>query len=56
MNVLYVAEFLAVVVFATTVNRFFRWWDGRWRQREIAERLRAWDQYCGYRVTSREVK
>jgi len=56
MNVLYVAEFAAVVVFATTIKHFFKWHDGRWREREIAERHRAWDQYCGYRVTSRDMK
>jgi hypothetical protein len=56
MNVLYVAEFVAVIVFATTIKHFFRWRDGRWRERKIAERHRAWDQYCGYRVTSSEVK
>lgn len=50
MNVLYVAEFVAVIVFATTINRFLKWGDRRWRQRERAERLRAWDRYCGYRV------
>jgi len=56
MNVLYVAESLAVVVFAATIEHFFEWRDGRWREREIAERHRAWDQYCGYRVASRGVK
>ena len=56
MNVLYVAEFVAVVVFATNVNRLFKWRDGCWREREIAERYRAWDRFCGYRVTSREGK
>ncbi len=56
MSVLYVAESLAVIGFSTTVDRLFEWWDGRWREREIAERLRAWEQYCGYRVTLRKVK
>ena len=56
MNVLYVAEFVAVVVFATTIKHFFKWRDGRWREREITERHRAWDRYCGYRVTSRDVE
>ncbi len=41
MNVLYVAESLAVIVFATTIKRFFKWRESRWREREIAERLRA---------------
>ena len=56
MNVLYVAEFLAVVVFAATIEHFFKSRDGRWREREITERYRAWDRYCGYRVTSRDVE
>lgn len=51
-----VAEFVAVIVFAGTIKHFFKWRDGRWREREITERHRAWDRYCGYRVTSREVE
>jgi predicted CDP-diglyceride synthetase/phosphatidate cytidylyltransferase len=55
MNVLYVAETLAVVVVATTIKYFFKWRDGCWREREITARHRAWDRHCGYRVTQGEV-